>query len=52
MDSNRTVALEYKPKPRLKILEEEFPIESYPVRGLKAGGIRLSTKELHSYKLV
>ena len=40
--------LEYKPKPRQRILREEFAIADFPVRGIKAGGIRLSTRELKS----
>jgi topoisomerase-4 subunit A len=36
--------LNYEPRPRLKILTENFKAQSYPVRGLKAGGIRLSNK--------
>jgi len=35
----------YKPKPRLKVLTENFKAQDYNVRGLKAGGIRLSNKE-------
>ncbi|MDR0641878.1 MAG: DNA topoisomerase IV subunit A [Treponema sp.] len=35
----------YAPKPRLKILTENFKAQDYPVRGLKAGGIRLASKE-------
>jgi len=35
----------YKPKPRLKVLTETFKAQDYNVRGLKAGGIRLSSKE-------
>jgi len=38
--------LKYKPKPRLKVLSEEFKAQDYNVRGLKAGGIRLSNKEV------
>ena len=45
-DSDKQIALDYKPKPRLRKLNEVFPISEYPVRGLRAGGIRLSTKEL------
>jgi len=45
LDSDATVELEYKPVPRLRVLEESFKIADYPVRGLKAGGIRLSKKE-------
>jgi len=36
----------YKPKPRLKVLSENFKAQDYNVRGLKAGGIRLSNKEV------
>ena len=38
--------LKYTPKPRLKVLAEEFRAQDYNVRGLKAGGIRLSSKEV------
>jgi len=51
-NSDRKVALDYKPKPRLRKLKEEFPIAKYPVRGLRASGIRLSTKELQNCKIV
>ena len=51
-NSERKVALDYKPRPRLRKLNEEFAISEYPVRGLRASGIRLSTKELQGCKLV
>ena len=51
-DSNKKIALAYKPKPRLRKLNEVFPIGQYPVRGLRAGGIRLTTKELAGCKLL
>jgi topoisomerase-4 subunit A len=35
----------YKPKPRLKVLSEAFKAQEYPIRGLKAGGIKLAGKE-------
>ena len=38
--------LHYKPKPRLKVAKETFKAENYSVRGLKAGGIRLATREV------
>ncbi len=50
--SDRKVSLDYKPKPRLRILREEFAIADYPVRGLRAGGIRLSSRELKAFKIV
>ncbi|MFP3042930.1 DNA topoisomerase IV subunit A [Treponema primitia] len=41
-----TFTLNYTPKPRLKVLTENFKAHNYAVRGLKAGGIRLSSKEV------
>jgi topoisomerase-4 subunit A len=35
----------YAPKPRLKVLTGVFKAQDYPVRGLKAGGIKLAGKE-------
>jgi topoisomerase-4 subunit A len=40
-----TFSVKYAPKPRLKVLSEDFKAQSYNVRGLKAGGLRLSNKE-------
>jgi topoisomerase-4 subunit A len=37
--------VKYAPKPRLKILSEDFKAQDYNVRGLKAGGIRLAARE-------
>ena len=51
-DSDKKIVLDYKPKPRLRKLNEVFPIDQYPVRNLRAGGIRLSNKELEGCKLV
>ena len=52
LDSDATVQLNYKPKKRIRVLEEEFAIADYAVRGLRAGGIRLATRELKSCKFV
>ena len=38
--------LHYKPKPRLRITTETFKAQNYNIRGLKAGGIRLASKEI------
>jgi topoisomerase-4 subunit A len=38
--------LHYVPKPRIKILSEEFKAQSFTVKGIKAGGIRLSNKAI------
>lgn len=50
-DSESIVTLEYKPKPRLKVLEETFIIKDFLVKGVKAGGVRLANKEAKSVKL-
>ncbi|MBN2049909.1 MAG: DNA topoisomerase IV subunit A [Spirochaetales bacterium] len=44
--------LKYKPKPRLKVLEESFDISDYLVKGVKAQGVRLSAKDLASAKML
>ena len=33
-----TVSVDYKPKPRVRVLNESFAVSDYPVRGLKARG--------------
>ena len=43
--------LKYKPKPRLKILEESFDVCDYLVKGVKAQGVRLTTKDLSSARM-
>jgi len=46
-----TFTLKYTPKPRLKVLAEDFKAHDYPVRGLKAGGMRLSNKQVSKMDL-
>jgi topoisomerase-4 subunit A len=41
-----TFSVKYVPKPRLKVLAEDFKAQDYSVRGLKAGGLRLAAKEV------
>ena len=36
----------YAPKPRTKINVETFKVENFPIKGLKAMGVRLSTREI------
>ena len=48
IDPGQRIELEYKPKPRVRILSEEFQVDDYPVRGNKARGIRLATREMKS----
>jgi topoisomerase-4 subunit A len=41
----------YKPRPRLKILEEGFKAQNFAVKSLKANGVRLSNKEIARVKV-
>jgi len=50
-DPDAVVTVEYKPKPRLKVLEESFNIKDYLVKGIKAGGVRLASKEMKSLRM-
>jgi len=50
-DSSAVILCEYKPKPRLKVLEESFTIADYLVKGTKAAGVRLANKEVKSVKI-
>jgi topoisomerase-4 subunit A len=37
--------VKYKPKPRLKVFAETFKAQNYNIKGIKAGGVRISTRE-------
>jgi topoisomerase-4 subunit A len=41
----------YVPKPRLKVLKENFKAQSFTVRGHKTGGVRLSPREVKSVEV-
>ncbi len=45
------IYLQYKPKKRLKVLEESFPFNNFLVKGLKASGVRLTTKDVQSIRI-
>ncbi|HCL30812.1 MAG TPA: DNA topoisomerase IV subunit A [Candidatus Latescibacteria bacterium] len=51
LDNEATVELEYKPAPRLRVLEEQFPISEYPIQGAKASGVQLSKKDVKSIRM-
>jgi topoisomerase IV subunit A len=44
------VRLRYRKKPRLQKLEEDFLLKDYLVKGARAGGVRLSTKDVASVR--
>ncbi len=51
-DERKLVRLQYKPKPRLKKLEEIFDPTEHLVKSVRAAGVRLSTKDLKSGSFV
>jgi topoisomerase-4 subunit A len=51
IDPEAAVTIEYKPKPRLKVLEESFNVKDFLVKGIKAGGVRLASKEMKSLRM-
>ncbi len=48
---NAEVFLQYKPKKRLKVLEESFPFADYLVKGVRANGVRLTSKDVQSVRI-
>lgn len=49
---NMIVRVRYKKKPRMQKLEDDFLIDDYLVKSVRATGVRLSTKEVTSAKLL
>ena len=46
------VIVSYKPKPRLRVLHENFKVSDYAVKGVKAKGVRLAGKEVRSARFI
>lgn len=44
--------INYKPKPKVRILEDKIPLSSFLIKSSKANGVRLSTKEIKSIKFI
>jgi topoisomerase-4 subunit A len=51
-DPNAELMVEYKPLPRIRVLEETFKVKDYLVKGAKSGGVRLATREIKSAKFI
>ena len=51
VDNDAILQLEYKPAPRLRVLEEQFAIGDYPIQGVKANGVQLSKKVVKSVRM-
>lgn len=49
-DSDQQVVVDYKPKPRVRVLQETFSISDFLVKGVKASGVRLANREVKSAK--
>jgi len=47
-----TVDVEYKPAPRIRVLNESFKIKDYLVKGVKSKGVRLAPREVKSARFV
>ncbi len=45
------IFVQYRPKKRLKVLEESFPFSGFLVKGVKANGVRLTTKAVQSFRI-
>jgi topoisomerase-4 subunit A len=49
-ETEGVITVEYKPRPYLRVLEEQFNLGDYLVKGVKAQGVRLSNKEAKTVK--
>ncbi|MBI9094882.1 MAG: DNA topoisomerase IV subunit A [Sphaerochaeta sp.] len=48
---NAELTVKYKPKPGLRILEEQFYFSDYLIKNVKANGVRIVVKDIASLKL-
>jgi topoisomerase IV subunit A len=48
---DRMIQVRYKKTPRMKITEEKFDIDDYLVKSVRAGGVRLASKEIRAARL-
>jgi topoisomerase-4 subunit A len=44
--------VKYKKKPMLRVLAEDFDVDDYLIKGVRAQGVRLATKEVSSARFV
>ncbi len=47
-----SVVVDYKPKPRVRVIQEKFDCEEFLVKGNRAKGVRLANREVKSGKFV
>ena len=46
------LTINYKPKPRLRVLQQTFNVSDYAIKGVNAKGVRLASKEVKSARFV
>lgn len=46
------LTINYKPKPRLRVLQETFRVSDYTIKGVKARGVRLASREVKSARFL
>ena len=51
-EKSADLMIDYKPLPRIRVLSETFKVADYLVKGVKAGGVRLATREVKSVRFV
>ncbi len=51
-EPNMSVVVDYKPKPRVRVIQEKFDCEEFLVKGNRAKGVRLANREVKSGKFV
>jgi topoisomerase IV subunit A len=49
---SKNIHLNYKPKPRMRVTEQSFALSDFPIRGLKAGGLKLAAHEVKNARFV
>lgn len=47
---NQMVVVDYKPKPRVRVVQEKFDCEEFLIKGNKAKGVRLASREVKGGK--
>ena len=51
-ERNMSVVVDYKPKPRVRVVQEKFDCEEFLLKGNRAKGVRLANREVKSGKFV
>ncbi len=52
VEENVFALVNYRPKPRVRVLQETFDIKGYLVKGVKAGGVRLANRDARNARFV